>query len=490
MAINVKGSQCETREARLGSITTYSGTLQDIGAQSVCSGCLDEKKRCFSQSSMCNSMCALNQAARINDVAIVHHGPVGCAATAMDVPNTWGLLADTLGKKRDNFGWTCTDMTESDTVFGAVDNLKEVIIETYNRYKPKAIFIGASCVSGVIGEDLEGVLDDLKEQVPVPIAPIHCEGFKSQIWASGFDATFHAILRYIVKPPKKKTNKVNVINFAGGTTWDSRGEVKRLFNALGVEPTFFLASSSVEELEEMSEAVATISTCSTLSSYIGNGLEKEYGVPYIRSLQPHGIVGYEDWARKLAKVLGKEKEAEIFIAQEKEKYQAKIDEVVAKLQGKRAMIAMGPGFGVNYSRILQSFGMKVEHLSVWHFDKQYDDGQLPPALAYQLEYSENDFSFSVNDLQNFEYINILNRLVPDILISRHGGTTVWSHKIGIPALNVFDEYTSFGYQGTLRFAQSVLYAITNKSFTENLAKRVKLPYKEWSLKQPFDAFIK
>ncbi len=488
MTINLRNNEAAVRESRLGSITAYSGTLQDLGNQS-CNGCLSEKSRCFSQASNCNSMCALNQAARINDVAIVHHGPSGCAATAMDVPNTWGLLAETLGKSRENFAWTCTDMKESDTVFGAIDDLKEAIIETYNRYKPKAIFIGASCVSGVIGEDLESVIDDLKNEVPIPIAPIHCEGFKSQIWASGFDATFHAILKYIVKPPKTKSNKVNVINFAGGTTWDSRGDVKRLLNALGVEPTFFLASSTVEELKKMSEAIATISTCSTLSSYIGNGLEKQYGVPYIRSLQPHGVVGYEDWARKLAQVLNKEKKVETFLSKEKEFYQPKIDAVVEKLKGKRAMIAMGPGFGVNYARILQSFGMTVEHLSVWHFDKQNDDGQLPSAFAYQLEYSDNNFTFSVNDLQNFEYLNILNNVLPDILITRHAGTTVWSSKIGIPALNVFDEYTSFGYKGTLRFAQGILFAITNRSFTDNLAKRVRLPYKQWWLKQPADTFL-
>ena len=33
---------------------------------------------------------------------------------------------------------------------------------------------------------------------------VHCEGFKSRIWATGFDISDHAVLSSIVQPPKQK----------------------------------------------------------------------------------------------------------------------------------------------------------------------------------------------------------------------------------------------------------------------------------------------
>jgi nitrogenase molybdenum-iron protein alpha chain len=489
MKINLKNNEVAVRENRLGSITAYNGSIKDFAEKSGCAGCSD-KKRCFSQSSMCNNMCAIGQLFSIYDAAIVQHGPSGCAAIAMGAFMN-DLLVKAVGKKpKEHSAYTCTDMQESDTVFGAIENLKDVIVETYNRYKPKAIFVAASCVSGVIGEDMESVIDDLKDIVPVPIAPVHCEGFKTQIWASGFDAAFHAVLKYIVKPAQKKTNKVNVINFAGGTSWNSRADVTRLLAVMGVEPTFLLSTSTIEELEHLSEAVATVSTCGTLSSYLGNGLEQEFGVPFIRSLQPHGIKGYEDWALKLAKELGKEEEVKAYLAEERRIYLPQIEEFTKKLKGKRAMIAMGPSYSQNYARILQEFGMVVEHVTSWHMDDLYDDGTVPHALQYQMDNAENDYSFSVNDLQNYEFVNILKKLNPDVFITRHpAGMIVWSMKLGIPAYNVRDEYTSFGYVGTLRFAKALYYTVTNKSFTDNLAKHVKLPYNEWWYHQPADAFF-
>jgi len=380
-------------------------------------------------------------------------------------------------------------MNEADTILGAVDNLKDVIRETFNRYHPKVIFIGASCVSGVIGEDLEGVLDDLSEEINIPIAPIHCEGFKSQIWATGFDLAQHAILKYIVKPPKVKTNKVNIYGFTQGLAWNTRADIKRLFDVLGLEPTYLPASVTVEELEHLSDAVATVTTCSTLGSYLGIGLEKTYGVPFLRSLPPHGIIGFNDYARQLAKLVGKEAEIEVYLKEEAELYLPKLEKIKETLKGKRAMIAMGPGFGANYTRILQEFGIIVEHVSAWHLDTEYDDGLRPTGLQYLMDNSPNNFTYSVNDLQNFEFMNTLNKVNPDVFISRHPGSTVWAMKLGIPAYCVYDEYNSFGYKGTLRFAQTLLNIIINRSFSTNLAKHVRLPYTNWWMEQPADAFL-
>ena len=353
----------------------------------------------------------------------------------------------------------------------------------YQIETSKAVFIGASCVSGVIGEDLESTAATLHEELGIQVAPVHCEGFRTQIWASGFDAAFHAILNHVVKPPQKKTNVVNVINFFGS----ARKEITGIFAELGVVPLFLIANTNINELSRLSESVATVSTCGTLGSYLGTGLQELYGVPYIKSLQPHGIAGFESWLRGLGETLGKQNEVETLLNRERDKYLPQIEEAKTKLKGLRAVVGMGPGFNWNTSRVLQELGMEIVHSAAWHFDYQYDDKKSPDSFEYLLKNSPNDFPLSVSDLQNHELLNILNTVKPDIFFSRHMGSTVWAMKLGIPALCVYDEYDIFGYRGLLKFAWSILDVVTNRSFTDNLSKRVKLPYTKWWFQQTYDS---
>lgn len=481
---NLDGADSGIRESRLGSITGFCGSLRGLGKESGCGGPRD-RSRCYSQSSLCNSACALGLTSFILDAAVVHHGPSGCAVTAMNAVNSKDQLAAKLGADNSRSCYVCTDMNESDTIFGAAEKLRDVIRETHRRYRSRAVFIGASCVSGVIGEDLESVARDVEEELGVPVAPVHCEGFKTKIWASGFDAAFHAILNHIVKPPERKRPIVNVINFYGG----ARKEITEMFAPLGVEPIFLISNTTVEELSRLSESAATVTICGTLGSYLGTGLQHRYGVPYLRTLQPHGIAGFESWIRGLGEVLGKQAEAEALICRERDRYLPQIEEVRKQLAGLRAVVGMGPGFNFNTMRLLQELGITVEHSSAWHYDRQYDDGAAPAAFQYLIDHSPNDITMSVSDLQNHELLNILNRVRPDIYFSRHVGSTVWAMKLGIPALCLYDEYSVFGYRGLLNFAYSVLDVVTNRAFTQNLSKRVKVPYTTWWFQQRHDHFL-
>jgi len=483
MAINIQNNEAPTRENRLGAITGYKGTIKDLVSKASCCS-LRNRERCFSQASACSSGCAQSYLSGIVDAVIVNHAPVGCASDAVsaNTTNKWGERVR--GWKHRNIAIFNTNMTEEDTVFGATAKLKDTVREAYSRYEPKAIFITASCVSGVIGEDIKSVIDEIQEEIPVPLAPVFCEGFKSKVWASGFDAAFHAILTAIVKPPQKKTNKVNMINFRGS----ARKEITEILGRFGLEPVFVAPFSSVEELSRMSESAATISICGTLGSYLGNALEAQYGVPYVKSLQPHGIAGIESWLRGLGKATGKEKEVEEYISEQRKKIEPELAEIRDRLRGYRAVVGMGPSFGHNYIRVLRELGVEVVWGATWHFDQHYDHGTCPESSRH-LSGEEMDLPVSVCDQQNFELLSLLNSLKPDIYISRHGGTAVWATKMGIASVMVADEYSAFGYKGIVDFGYRLVDAVTNRSLARNLAKRVKLPYTDWWLRQDSFKFL-
>jgi nitrogenase molybdenum-iron protein alpha chain len=479
----LKKPAANVREARLGSITGYDGNLTDLVSCSCC-GTLKNRERCFSQSSMCLSICAIGQFLGIRDIAVVYHAPSGCCATAAGTNVLSRQIAARIGAQ-NNSVLVGSDMNEHDTVFGALEALRTITLDTYTKHKPKAIFLASSCVSGVIGEDLDSLAEELSEELPIPVESVHCEGFKSRIWASGFDVADHAILRRIVKPPKEKRPVINFKNFFES----ERSQVTEIFAEIGVKPQFLYMNSTVEELEHLSESLATVCICGTLGTYLGNGLEEQYGVPYIRTINPMGIQGFEAWMRKIGEVIHKESEVDAFLKRERDKYMPKINELKKALKGLRAVIGMGPGYTYEVSRVLYELDMEVVWAAAWHYDYKYDNGEVPPALTYLKENVKAEIGLSVADMQNYEILNIINRYKPDLYFSRHPGSTVWAIKQGVASVYVADEYMIFGYRGMLNFAQYVVDTIKNRSFEKNLAQRVKLPYTDWWYQQNNDAML-
>ncbi|MCC8135516.1 MAG: nitrogenase [Ruminococcus sp.] len=482
MALNLNSSNVATRENRIGSITGYIGTLGDLAKQSEC-GTLKGCSRCFSQSSTCLSSCALGQLSAIRDVAIIHHGPAGCSVASANAY----YLDKVMAKKRgvtNNTVYVGTDMNEKDTIFGSTETLRKIILEVNKRYTPKAIFVTSSCATGIIGEDIDSVVDDVREEIDVPVVAVHCEGFKSRIWATGFDISDHAVLSSIVQPPKQKRNTINFKNFYES----ARPEIIEIFKNFDLEPIFLYCNSTVEELSHISESLATTCICGTLGNYLGNGLEEKYGVPYIRTINPLGIAGFETWLREIGRVTDRSEAVEKYIAEQREIYIPQIEEVKKELKGLRAVLGMGPGYTFEVSRVLNELGIEVVWALAWHYDKKYENGDVPPSMEYLLKH-DVDFEASVADQQNYEVMNILNKYQPDLYLSRHPGSTVWAIKNGTPAVYVADEYMIFGYKHTLEFAQSVLDSIHNRSFEKNLARRVKLPYTDWWYEQNVDKFL-
>ena len=482
MSINTNSSNVATRENRIGSITGYIGSLKDLAEKSEC-GTLKGCSRCFSQSSSCLSSCALGQLSAIRDVAVIHHGPAGCSVAAAGTYYLDKVMAKKRGVTTSTV-YVGTDMNENDTIFGSTEQLRKIILEVNRRYSPKAIFVTSSCATGIIGEDIDSVVDDVKAEIDVPVVAVHCEGFKSRIWATGFDIADHAVLSSIVQSPKQKRNTINFKNFYES----ARPEIIEMFKKFDLEPIFLYCNSTVEELSHISESLATTCICGTLGNYLGNGLEEKYGVPYVRSINQCGIVGFETWLREIGKVTGRSDKIEAYIQEQRAIYIPQIEEIKKELKGLRAVIGMGPGYTFEVSRVLNELGIEVVWALAWHYDKKYENGDVPPSMKYLLENNIN-FEASVSDQQNYEVMNILHKYKPDLYLSRHPGSTVWAIKNGTSAVYVADEYMIFGYKHTLEFAKTILDSIRNRSFEQNLAKRVKLPYTDWWYKQNVDAFF-
>ena len=81
--------------------------------------------------------------------------------------------------------------------------MREAIVYAEQEYRPDAIVIGNSCVPGIIGDDIDALIDELDGQLSARIVPVHCEGFKSKFVATGYDSAYHGLFKKLIDPVKK-----------------------------------------------------------------------------------------------------------------------------------------------------------------------------------------------------------------------------------------------------------------------------------------------
>lgn len=481
MSINLNLPEIEPRERRLGSILSFHGKASQLYEKSL-GAKLKMQDRTFSQCGSCASGCAFVSNSIILDAAVVNHAPIGCAGDFSGFNNVRHQGATHRGLKADNLKAISTNLEEKDTIYGGADKLMEAIREAKKRFNPKAIFINTSCASGIIGDDVESVADELEQELGITIVPVYCEGFKSKIWSTGFDATAHGIVRKLVKPAQKKSKDiVNVFNFQGSHSFTD------VLGKIGLKPKYLFPFSNVEDLERMSEAVASTHICETLGTYISAALEEVFGVPEVKAPVPYGIEWTDEWLRELGRITNREKLVEKVIIEEHERIKPKLDELKSKLIGKRVYVLAGDSFVHSIVSACRSLGLEVVGGTAFHHDQVYDNdyGEVN-SIGNMVKMTGDVENYTVCNKQPYEFIHFLKELKPDVLVVRHGQISTVGIKLGIPSFQVTDANLGIAYDGVVELGDKIYETLRTRKLVENIAKHSESPYTDWWLKQdPF-----
>ncbi len=498
--INLALDTVENREMRLGSITSWTGTASDLVMQSNyegrslikrefdCgkkNGCrLCELEMPFNQQSMCANSIASCQAGNLRDCVLIQHSPVGCTARnpEFNLAMRNGLARRNLEPRNINI--VTTNLMENDMVFGASEKLRKTVQETFDRYHPKAIFLSMSCSTAIIGEDITSVADEMEEELGIPVIPLHCEGFRSKHWSTGFDIAQHGVLRQITnRNPKKQKDLINIVALWGTDYFTD------MLKPLGLRVNYIMDIASFDELAQTSEAVATTTFCHTLGSYLATGLEQQFGVPQIDAPQPYGIKGTDEWLRAIAKVVDKVEETEKYIQSEHERVHDEIEALKAKLKGVKGFVITGSAYAHGLISVLRELGIEVNGSVVFHHDPVYDGGKENQDTLKTLVENYGDIpNYSVSKTQPFQLPVILRNVDTDFIIVRHNGLAPNAARMGIPSFAMGDEHFPVGYDGIIRTGKAILDILARKKFNQVLKRHVKLPYSDWWLAQN-DPFI-
>ena len=484
------------REDRLHAAIGYGGSL--CGIQKKTRGCcLDDRERGFTQGSICPILPGMGMMSSIPDTVVLLHGAIGCGScTHASTANARSGGNARWGKAKDAL-WLSTALDEADVIGGGEAKLEEAIREADRRYRPASIIVVAGCVPGIIGDDIDGVASKVRPLVSAAILPVHCEGFKTKIWATAYDAVYHAIGRNLLKVPEeslidrtdelavfqeeqRRRRTVNLMNVSSMGRVDEL-ELTRLLNALGLEVNVFPVFSRPEEMYKVTQAALSISTCPTHDDYIMQHLQEKYGIPYQLKHMPIGIENTHQWLRDLAAFFGLQEQAEKIIAIEARELQSALAPLLPIFADKSVFVSAGEFRSLATSNLLLELGFDLIGLRAFHHD-EFAEGEYDKLVAK----STHDIPMSIADVQPFEEANLLKRLQPDLFLGHWNGNGN-AAKLGISTHVIYNTGISYvGYKGAFDLARRLHRQLKNPTLNRHLGEHLRLPYTEdWYQQDPF-----
>ncbi|ALK09361.1 nitrogenase component 1 [Blastochloris viridis] len=495
MPINLKTPAVETREQRLGTITQWEGSARQLARDSAftygcAKGCnpdargqggrrLCESSTPYSQASMCAEHIAVTNATIIQRSVVVQHAPIGCAASQSFTCRYYRDLAARRGWELEDPKSICTNLGEQDMVFGGVERLEQTIRAAFERHKPRVIFVATSCATGIIGDDVDGAARRVEAEIGIPVVTLHCEGFKSKHWSSGWDVIEHGILRRLVPTaPARQPDLINVIHLGGSDVFSP------LLGPLGLKVNLVMGGSTLERLAAMSEASATVTMCFVLS-YLATGLEQEFGIPEVKAPLPYGLDATDGWLRDIARITGREDRVEELIARERARINPELERLRRALKGKKGFVAAGAAFAHGLIADLRDLGVEVDGAFSFHHDPSTDSGDPRQDSLMHLVDTWGDVpNFTVSPDQHFQAHAALKRSKPDFVVCRHSGTTaVLAARLGIPVLPIFYSNDGIGYDGLITIGRAILRVLPRRRFYQDVASHSHFPYQPWWLEQ-------
>jgi nitrogenase molybdenum-iron protein alpha chain len=482
------------RENRLGAWNAFGGTCSELSRQAG-KGCLNCNQRSFTQTQGCQLNLSLVILSTIRDSVIIVHGPIGCGGGNIAVANGVKAFQRLRDPGAQGLIWINTNLDETDVITGGEEKLREAIIHADAEFKPSAIIVVNSCTPGIIGDDIDGVAESLREEINARIVPVHCEGFKTKIMATAYDSIYHGILRNLIpdgdqlmptipgdseqmRLAYRDSRKINLLNVSSMSRIDEL-ELVRLLSSLGLEPRILPCYAHPDDFTNVWEAALNVSICSTHDDYFTGHLAEKYGIPLVTADIPVGISGTNKWLMKIAGFFGLDKEADRLIEVENERLEKALEPFRSGFKGKKAYVAGGEIRIFATAELLAHLGFEIVGLHGFHYDHFVDD-------FLENQPGKETLEITIGSGQPFEQSNILRKLKPDLFVG-HLGINGWAGKHGIPVLAIFGQGANYmGYSGVFEIARKLARILKNPMFSRNIGANATLPYVTgWYERDPY-----
>ncbi|MBT1071892.1 nitrogenase iron-molybdenum cofactor biosynthesis protein NifE [Pelotalea chapellei] len=394
----------------------------------------------------------------ITDVIHLVHGPIACAGNSWD-----NRGARSSGSQLYRRGFT-TEMQENDVIFGGEKKLYKAILDLAVRYpEAKAIFVYATCVTAMTGDDVEAVCLAASEKVALPVIPVNTPGFIGDK-NIGNRLAGEILFKYVVgtsEPEELGEYPINLIgeyNIAG----DLWGMLP-LFDKLGIQIlSCFSGDASFNDLRYAHRAKLNVIICSKSLTNLAKKMQKTYGMPYVEE-SFYGMTDTAKALRDIARELdnavnGLEKRVmqdrvERLLEEEEQKCRAAIAPYRTRLEGKRAVLFTG---GVKTWSMVNSLAeLGVEILAAGTQNSTLEDFYRMKGLMHQ------DAKI-IEDTSTAGLLAVMAEKLPDLIVAG-GKTKFLALKTKTPFLDINHgrSHPYAGYEGMVTFAKQLDMTVNN-----------------------------
>ncbi|MGA2192104.1 MAG: nitrogenase iron-molybdenum cofactor biosynthesis protein NifE [Nitrospirota bacterium] len=385
----------------------------------------------------------------IADAAHLVHGPIACFG------NSWESRGTVSDKGILHKRAYTTDIGELDIVYGCETKLLKAIRETARDSGAKAIFVYSTCVTGLIGEDMDAVCKKAEQELGVRVMPVHAPGFTGPK-NLGNRIAGDVLLDNVIgtgEPDAVTPADINLIgeyNIAGDLSLVEPVLKKTGINVL----SRITGNSTFKEITYAHRAKLNVVVCGRALINVAKEMERRYGIPYIE-VSFFGKTEMSKALRSMAACL-KAQGMDItkLVSTVVDEEEAKLTDGLASyssLKGKKAVLYTG---GVKSWSFISALGdLGIDVVAVGAKKSTYEDEEkMKSLLGRDAPIHENMTPKNI--------LTLMKEHEADILIA--GGRNQYLViKEGFPFVDVNQErHTAYaGYDGLVNLAGSIKSAL-------------------------------
>jgi len=393
----------------------------------------------------------------ITDAIHLVHGPIACAGNSWD-----NRGARSSGSQLYRRGFT-TELLQNDVVFGGEKKLHRAILDLAARYagEAKAIFVYATCVTAMTGDDVEAVCKAAAAEVPIPVIPVNTPGFIGDK-NIGNRLAGELLLEHVIGKAEPATLTPYDVNLIGeyniaGDLWG----MLPLFERLGIRILSCVSGDArFEDLRYAHRAKLNVIICSKSLTNLARKMRKRWGIPYLEE-SFYGMTdtakALRDMARELdaanggAPVMAERVEA--LVRDEEARCRLRIAPHRARLEGKRAVLFTGGVKTWSMVNALRELG--VEILAAGTQNSTLEDFHRMKSLMHR------DAKI-IEDTSTAGLLEIMKEMAPDLIVAG-GKTKFLALKARTPFLDINHgrAHPYAGYEGMITFARQLDLTVNN-----------------------------
>jgi light-independent protochlorophyllide reductase subunit B len=250
---------------------------------------------------------AMRVATAMRDLHYVLHAPQG---------DTYADLLFTMIERRGKRPpVTYTTFQARDLGGDTAELFKTAVHDSYERFQPKAMIVGASCTGELIQDDPAGLARAL--QLPIPVIPLELPSYqKKENW--GASETFYQIVRALAGPhmpapgttrPARKVGEPARCNILGPTALGFRHRddvtaVTALLEAMGVVINVIAPwEAAPADIARLGNADFNVVLYPEIAASAAQWLKRSFGQPVVTTV-PIGVGATRDFIVEVARLAG------------------------------------------------------------------------------------------------------------------------------------------------------------------------------------------